>query len=375
MNKLMYILLFLCLHYSVNGQSDFEDRVKYIKRNIEIISGQEKEALRSKVEEINQNLEDKELTSEEADMQKKAAAEKCAAMIEQRIEPFENELRELIKSEVKGKDERIESLDDDEDDDEDDEDDDDENKDDDRADRKKEINIDGFKFDWKPRHQRKMRNEQRTTTQFVFAFGLNNIVSDDNLGTIENNGIRLSNSRFYEWGWTWKTRLAANSPFLNLKYGLSLTYNNLRPDNNQYYVKNGGKTLLAEHPFSLRDEPYFRMTNLVIPVHLEFDFSKRKKLDDDKMVIRTQKSVRAGIGGYAGINTRTKQILKYKADGLRTDQTTKGDYNTSDFIYGISAYIGYRDVSLYTKYDLNPIFTDNTVEQNNISFGLRFDFH
>ncbi len=365
----MYILAIFCLHFSANGQSDFEDRVKYVKRNIEIITQQEKEALRSKVEEINQKLEDKEISAEEAEMQKKAASEKSAAMIEQRIEPFENELRDLIKDEVTGKDERIESLDDEDDDKKDD------NKDDDRSDRKREINIDGFKIDWGHGKHRRYRSEQRTTTQFVFAFGLNNIMSDGDLGTIENNGIKLSNSRFYEWGWTWKTRLAANSPFLNLKYGLSLTYNNLRPDNNQYYIKNGNKTILADHPYSLRDEPYFRMTNLVIPVHLEFDFSSRRKMDDDKIIIRTQRGLRAGIGGYAGINTRTKQILKYKADGLRTDQTTKGDYNTSDFIYGLSAYIGYRDVSLYTKYDLNPIFTDNSLEQNNISFGLRFDFH
>jgi len=28
---------------------------------------------------------------------------------------------------------------------------------------------------------------------------------------------------------------------------------------------------------------------------------------------------------------------------------------------------------LYLKYDLNPLFKDNVIDQNNISLGLRFD--
>jgi hypothetical protein len=27
------------------------------------------------------------------------------------------------------------------------------------------------------------------------------------------------------------------------------------------------------------------------------------------------------------------------------------------------------------KYDLNPLFKDNAVKQNNVSLGLRFDFN
>ena len=98
-------------------------------------------------------------------------------------------------------------------------------------------------------------------------------------------------------------------------------------------------------------------------------------MSEESAIIRTQKTFRMGIGGYAGRNSRSIQLLEYKADGLETEQITKGDYNTSDFIYGLSAYFGYKDVSLYTKYDLNPLFTDNDIDQNNISLGLRFDFH
>ncbi|MBK9565519.1 MAG: hypothetical protein IPO37_10145 [Saprospiraceae bacterium] len=388
--KNIFILLFIFgTQFSMFSQEKFEDQVKYIKRNIEIVKEQEKAALKAKIEEINQKLENKEITQAQADEMKKSEAEKSANQIALRIEPFELELRELVKGEVnedsESKDEsdsRATTLDDDDDMEKNDGDDND--KEERKGKRKRgdiknksDLNWD-FDFDWGSRKKR--RGEPITTTQFVFAFGLNNIISGHDLGTLENNGIKVSNSRFYEWGWTWKTRLTPNSAFLNLKYGLSFTYNNLRPDNNQHYIKDGNKTLLARHPFSLTDEPYFRMNNFVIPLHLEFDFSKRSKSvsedkKDEKIVVRTQRGIRMGIGGYAGVNYRTKQILEYKNDGLRTDLETRGDFNTNDIIYGVSGYFGYRDFSLYTKYDLNTTFTDNPLKQHNISFGARFDFH
>jgi len=384
MKNIFILLAILGANFSGLSQEKFEDQVKYIKRNIEIIKEQEKEALKAKVEDINQKLENKEISQAQADEMKKAEAEKSAKQISSRIEPFELELRELVKSEVnkdsdaeKDEDSRATTLDDDMDENDNDEDEVKKKRGDIRNKSGRGWDID---FDWKGERNKKRRGEPITTTQFVFAFGLNNIISGNDLGTLENNGIKVSNSRFYEWGWTWKTRLTPNSAFLNLKYGLSFTYNNLRPDNNQYYIKDGNKTVLAQHPFSLTDEPYFRMNNFVIPLHLEFDFSKRSKSisedkKDEKIVVRTQKGLRMGIGGYAGVNYRTKQILEFKNDGLRTDLETRGDFNTHDLIYGVSGYIGYRDFSLYTKYDLNTIFTDNTLKQQNISIGARFDFH
>jgi len=371
MKKLVHLIFVLLLAVVMYGQSNFEDRIKAIKSNIVAITDQEKAELRKAVDEINNSLAKNEISESEAEMKKKAEAEKCADRIEARIEPLEEELQNLIKGEVEEKDDRINNLEDYE------------NENDDRDDRKGEdkkwnkkrkTDFNDWSWEWDNWKHRRRKSESRTTTQFVFAFGLNNALTEGDLSSLDDNGIKLSNSRFYEWGFTWKTRLAKNSPWLQIKYGLSLTYNNLRPDNNQYFVKNDKQTVLAEHPFTLRDEPYFRMINLVVPVHFEFDFSK-KKVKDDAVIIRTQRSFRVGLGGYAGINTRTKQKLEYKNDGLTTDQTTKGDYNTSNIIYGLSGYIGYRDISLYTKYDLNHLFTDNAIDQNNVSLGLRFDFH
>ena len=192
MNRILYLMLFLLFSLVSYTQSAFENRIKMIKNDIEIIKSQEKETLRLEVEAINARLDKGEITSSEAEIQKKAVAEKCADRIESRIEPLEKEIQALVKGEVEDRDDRIGNLDDEDDENETDNDEKYRNK------KKREIDFEGFRIDWKPRKHKKYRGESRTTTQFVFAFGLNNLVTDGDLGSIEDNGIKLSNSRFYE---------------------------------------------------------------------------------------------------------------------------------------------------------------------------------
>jgi hypothetical protein len=192
-------------------------------------------------------------------------------------------------------------------------------------------------------------------------------------GSVANSDFRYWGSHFYEWGITANTRFFKNDNLLHLKYGLSLMYNNLRATDNRYFVVNGDQTDLVESPIHLEDSR-FRNVFLSVPVHLEFDFTKAK-VKDGKKIFRTHESVRLGIGGYAGMRVKSKQILKYEDGGRDVTQKTKGNFNVNDFIYGVSTYIGYKETSIYLKYDLNPMFKDNAIKQNNISLGFRFDFN
>jgi hypothetical protein len=150
-------------------------------------------------------------------------------------------------------------------------------------------------------------------------------------------------------------------------------YNYLRPTENRSFAINGNQTNLVVNAIDLNDSR-FRNVYLVVPIHLEFDFSA-KKMKEDKPFFKTHQSVRFGIGGYAGINLKSKQIITYDDNDLKTAERTRGDFNTNNFIYGLSTYIGYKETSLYIKYDLNPLFKDNVVKQNNVSLGLRFDLN
>ena len=76
-----------------------------------------------------------------------------------------------------------------------------------------------------------------------------------------------------------------------------------------------------------------------------------------------------------GYNINSKQFLSYEVDGYRINERQKGNWNVNDWNYGVSAYAGWGSTSLYVKYDLNPLFKNNAVDQNNISLGVRFDFN
>lgn len=339
---IFYLITFAILFVSkIQAQESFESRAKTIAFKIEQITKEEKLALKVEVEAVNQQLEKGLISVKEADEQKMQLAEVRAKNIETRVNLAQDDLRALVQEKVDGKITETDST------------------------RKIVIHWNN-KFHPK----KKWAGERRTTSQFVFATGLNNLATD---GQVENSDFRFLGSHFYEWGFTSKTRIAKNSNLLHFKYGLSVMYNNLRPTNDRVFVVTGNQTNLQASAINI-DDSRFRNVYLVAPVHFEFDFTEKKR-SGDKSYFQSHKSVRIGFGGYAGINLKSKQFIKYDNDDLKTNVKTKGDFNTSNFIYGLSTYIGYRETSLYLKYDLNPLFKDNVVKQNNVSLGIRFDFN
>jgi hypothetical protein len=110
----------------------------------------------------------------------------------------------------------------------------------------------------------------------------------------------------------------------------------------------------------------------VIPVHFEFGPLRKLEKEDRIRYINNNK-FKIGLGGYAGINIGSQQKLKYNESESSVKRKIKQDYNTSDFVYGLSGYIGAGDTALYVKYDLSPVFNNQVVKQNNISVGIRFD--
>ena len=79
------------------------------------------------------------------------------------------------------------------------------------------------------------------------------------------------------------------------------------------------------------------------------------------------------MGGYFGVNGNAVQKITYKENGDRVKEKIKRNFNTNTFTYGLSGYIGVGDLSLYAKYDIAPLFKNQTFDQNNISLGIRLD--
>ena len=347
---LFLILLLLC--QSLAAQKRYERKIEVLKAQKEKITEQEKDALKQEVKDINRRLERGFLTLEEAKQLKEKAAKKRALNIENRLAIIDNQILLLERNQ----DETLVLSDID------------------------SISDKGVRFgvdiDGKPAFlfggknwRRKIKYDRRTYSDLVIAVGLNNAIIEGQ--SLNDSPYRIGGSRFFEMGWQWRTRVFRNTNFMRFHYGFSFQFNGLKPDDNQFFVQDGDQTILEEFGFEL-DKAKLRMDNLVFPVHFEFGPSRIRETENSiRYSLKNQ--FRIGLGGYGGFNLGTRQKLKYEANGDPIKEKLKRDYNTSDLIYGLSAYFGFDGILLYAKYDLNPIFKDAIVEQNNISLGLRFD--
>ncbi|MGY5848931.1 hypothetical protein [Salegentibacter sp. F14] len=315
---------------SVYQQNETLERIKK-----EIIA-EEKEQLRVRVSSLNRLVEKGEITAESARLQKKAAAEKHAKNIENRIAILENQF--ALESRNSPNDKSVWLI------------------------LGEEGKVGGLETN-------PNKYDKRTTNDIVIAAGFNNALEEGQ--SLNDSDFKLAGSRFFEIGWAWKTRVFEKSNWLRLKYGVSFQFNGLKPVDNRIFEQDGDETYLSQFNYDLKKSK-FRMDNLVVPVHFEFGPSTRNEYED-RIRYSTVGKLKIGLGGYAGFNIGERQKLKYEVDGERVKEKLKNDYNTNDLVYGISAYLGWGGATLYGKYDLNPIFKDPNRELHNFSLGLRFD--
>lgn len=334
---LAFALFTFTNQYTYCQEEDRKTKEEILESKREEIIKNEKEKLKWKVEEINERLEEGEITAEEAEKLKKEAAELHAKNIENRIAITENKM----ELEERNEDQTGYIA----------------------------IGEDGKVITIRVNEERERKYDKRTTSDLVIAAGFNNALSEGQ--SLNDSDFKIGGSRFFEIGWAWKTRVFDNSNWLRLKYGVSFQFNGLKPTDNRYFVTDGDETFLQEFDTSL-DKSKFRMDNLVVPVHFEFGPSAK---NETKNYVRysTSGKFKIGLGGYAGFNIGERQKLKYEVDGDKQKDKLKGNYNTNDFVYGLSGYMGWGWATLYAKYDLNPIFQEPNLELHNISVGLRFD--
>lgn len=329
-----------------NGTKTEAEKLTTLKENV---IQEEKDSLKSEVEKINLRLNNHSITEEEAQGLKKNAAEKHALNIENRVAIIDNKIAllqrngELDEEEPEG----YFSI---------------------SVGNEDADNTRIFGVSVKSK-KKDVVYDRRTTSGAFIAVGLNNLITKGE--SLENSDFKVGGSRFTELGWTWKTRVFKNSNWLRVKYGFAFQFNGLKPIENHYFVDTGEETELQTYPLHLKKSK-FRMDNLVVPIHFEFGPSKKIE-HDDYFRYSTDSQFKIGLGGYAGVNLGARQKLKYKEDGESQKQKSKADYNTNNFIYGVSAYVGWGAGSVYVKYDLNTLFKNNQVDQRNVSLGLRLD--
>ncbi|WP_298777687.1 hypothetical protein [uncultured Polaribacter sp.] len=363
MKRILLLLVLFCTTIAQSQVKTFESEVRKISKKIEEITKQQKDSLKLKVIAIDKKLEKGEVSKSDAENQKKTAASYHARQIENLVGEQELFLQILVQDKTNGKiasaDEEITTEDD-------------ENTFT-IGNKTFRLNINKGSSE-EEKDKRKKKSNRVTTSQFVFAMGLNNVLNNDDLSSLENSKYKFWQSHFYELGWTWKTRFTKEPSKLYFKYGVSFLWNNLRLKDNQQHVFDGNTTNLETRIDEVLTESRLRHVQMNFPVHLEWDFSKNKTYDNGFVKDRTNRSVRFGVGGFIGFKLGTRQYLEYTdLNGVEIEEVQYNNFNMNTLNYGLSSYIGYRDASFYVKYDLNPLFKNT--DTRNISLGVRLDLN
>lgn len=363
MKNILVILAMFCTTIAFTQEKYFEDEVQKIAVQIDSITAAEKGFLKEKVALMDQRSANNEITAEEAKALKIEAAEFHAQAIATKVALLEAKLQLLVQDKANGKLQskpKEETLYDDE--------------------NTFSIGRSTFRFRVDDtenyarikRTKRERRYARKTTSQFVFALGFNSVVNNHELGSLEGSNYQFWKSRFYELGWTWKTRMKKDTSSLYFKYGVSFLWNNLRAENNMYHRLDGNETILEVYPEVL-SENRLRHVQMTFPMHFEWDLSKGAATANRYKRYRTNRSWRLGIGGFVGFKLGTRQYLAYtNSNNINTEELQKDNFNMNVFNYGLSTYVAYRSMGVYMKYDLNSLF-QNT-DQRHLSLGIRFDF-
>ena len=371
MKRILLILVLFSTTIALSQEKTFEKEVSKISKRIEHITKTQKDSLKIKVVAIDKRFEKGEITKTTANTLKKEVASYHARRIEKLVGEQERLLQLLVQDKTNGKiassDDTIVT--------------DDDNNTFTIGNKTFRLNINNNnredenddKNDSDSNRHKKYKKGRRTTSQFVFAMGVNNVLNDTDFSSLNDSEYKFWQSHFYEVGWTWKTRFTEEPSQLYFKYGVSFLWNNLRLENNQYHLKNGDITEIQTFGDKL-SESRLRHVQMNFPMHFEWDLSRNKKYSDNKITDRTNKSFRLGVGGFVGFKLGTRQYLEYKdINGVDQEVVQKDNFNMNTLNYGLSAYLGYKSTSFYVKYDLNPLF--KKTDTRNISMGIRFDLN
>ncbi len=156
------------------------------------------------------------------------------------------------------------------------------------------------------------------------------------------------------------------TPYVGVSTGLGLEFTQYALNRNvrlQYDADHVWATPDTTNSFTKNQ---FKTIHLTAPIFLELN--TRKHADD---------GFRLAVGLEAGYLLSARTKIKYKLDGKKQVDKTKGNFNLSPFKISPMVLIGYRGISFYAKASATPLFRDNKGPKDmySASAGLFFSFN
>ncbi|WP_345157301.1 outer membrane beta-barrel protein [Pontibacter saemangeumensis] len=203
--------------------------------------------------------------------------------------------------------------------------------------------------------------EHYKATRFGFDvdLGLNAFTGDaNNIVDLKPGG-----SRYASLNWRVKSQIGGRKSPFHLVSGLEFAFNNYMFDDNVIVEEEGNTTVFREVEEVNFEKSKLTHSSINLPLMATLEFKREN--DKDGFTI--------GAGPFIGyrLGSHTKQ--KYELDGSTEKDKTRDSFNLSDFQYGIEGVVGYGDLNLFAKYNMNDLFKENRgIQANVVSFGFRF---
>ena len=198
------------------------------------------------------------------------------------------------------------------------------------------------------------------------ALGVLNLSSAEHFG---DKRLSPLGSKSFELGLYTNFRLKKNDNLLHLNFGVSWLYENFKIRGNYYYDRQAGNTQLTPYDSELTKSK-FRAHYLIIPIDIEWDFSK-DKVHRNVSYFQTHENLYLGVGAFVGLLLDSSQKINYQQQGDVYKTIIRKDLYTNLWTYGISAHIGVKGWSLYGRYSLAPLFTNNPKGEYPFMIGIR----
>lgn len=209
---------------------------------------------------------------------------------------------------------------------------------------------------------------------YGFGLGFSNLINNFDVSSINNSNLRFFNSSEVSFTAKYTDRFNDfTSPFI-YSFGIGFREMNLKPNDNLFFNKdNEGKTILSNSVVDLTKSK-IRLTYLVVPFEIGYDFGKKEKIDNLLNYRHTGKN-RLNLGIYAGFKIGEMRKMKYDEEGNTINNKTQTNFGFNDFIYGAElSFTRNNSWTFYVRKDFNSTLNSNVLPEQSFSFGIRLNF-
>lgn len=204
------------------------------------------------------------------------------------------------------------------------------------------------------------KSYKSTRFNFDIDLGLNSFLNANNQ---EVPDLKPLGSRYVSLNWHLNSQIGGRKSPLYLVSGLEFAFNNYMFDRNYIIEEDVNDVTFFRRDLEINyDKAKLTHSSVNVPLMPMLKFKRDNGKDGFKL----------GAGPFVGYRLGAHSKFKYDDGGRTQKEKVRSSYNLSDFQYGLTGVIGYGNLDLFVKYNMNDLFKDNRgPDANVISFGLR----